>query len=423
MDLIQRLNRHHPKVIDLSLDRINRLLELLGNPQNSLPPIVHVAGTNGKGSTLAFARAIAEAAGLKVHVYTSPHLIKFNERIRIAGKLINDQDLLNLMTEVEYINDGRPITFFEITTAIALLAFSRTPGDLVLLETGLGGRLDATNVITRPTVTALTPISYDHAGFLGEDLTHIARQKAGIIKRGIPCITTKQNPSVIKVIENIADDMDAPLSIEDKEWWVAIKGERMSIISPEGQITPPLPNLIGPHQIQNAGLAIITLAELGDKRINRKAVDTGITNAEWPARMQRLTSGPLCAQLPNDWELWLDGGHNPAAGVAIASTLQDLTDNPIHVITGLINTKKPAAFLAPLIKYTKSLTAVNIVGSDASFNADEIFMVAKKMGFQAKTANSITDALKNIISVEKSPSKVLICGSLYLAGNVLKENK
>ena len=423
MDLIQHLDRHHPKVIDLSLDRINRLLESLGSPQNLLPPIVHVAGTNGKGSTLAFARAIAETAGLTVHTYTSPHLVKFNERLRIAGTIINDQDLLELVIEVEDINNGKPITFFEITTAIALLAFSRTPSDLVLLETGLGGRLDATNVITRPTVTALTPISFDHAAFLGDDLTHIAREKAGIIKRGVPCITTKQNHSVIKVIENIAEDLDAPLSIEDKDWWVAIKGERMSVISPEGQITSPLPNLIGPHQIQNAGLAIITLAELGDKRINRKAVAAGITNAEWPARMQRLTSGPLCAQLPDDWELWLDGGHNPAAGVAIASTIQGLTDNPIHVITGLINTKTPAEFLTPLLKYSKSLTAVNIVDSDASFNADEIFTVATKIGFQAKTATSITDAIENIISVEKSPSKVLICGSLYLAGNILKENK
>jgi dihydrofolate synthase/folylpolyglutamate synthase len=423
MDLIQRLNQHHPKVIDLSLDRINRLLELLGNPQNSLSPVVHIAGTNGKGSTLAFIRAIAEAAGLKVHVYTSPHLVRFNERIRISGEIINDHELLGLMAEVEAINGNAPITFFEITTAIALLAFSRIPSDLVLLETGLGGRLDATNVITRPTVTALTPISHDHAGFLGHDLAGIAKEKAGIIKRGVACVTAKQDPLVLEVIKNSAEEIDAPLSVQDENWWVAVKADKLSVMSLDGQINPPLPNLVGPHQIQNAGLGIVTLAELGDKRINRQAVATGIKNVDWPARMQLLTKGPLCAQLPNHWELWLDGGHNPAAGVAIAATLKTLTDGPIHLITGLINTKTPAEFLAPLRQYTKSLTAINIVGSDASFSAEEISIVAKEIGFQAKTASSVTKAIEEIVSAEKSPSKILICGSLYLAGNILEENK
>ena len=423
MDLIQRLNQHHPKVIDLSLDRISRLLKLLGNPQKSLPPVIHIAGTNGKGSTLAFIRAVAEAAGLSVHAYTSPHLLRFNERIRINGEIISNQKLLKLMTEVECINGNAPITFFEITTAIALVAFSRSPSDLVLLETGLGGRLDATNVIPRPTVTALTPISYDHEGFLGNDIEGIAREKAGIIKQGSACVTSKQEPLVLEIIKNTAENKNAPISIEGKDWWVAVKGDKLSVMSPEGQINPPLPNLIGPHQIQNAGLAIVTLAEFGDKRINRQAVAAGIKNANWPARMQRLTQGPLCRQLPKNWELWLDGGHNPAAGKAISATLKNLTDGPIHFVIGLINTKSPANFLAPLRKHSKSLTAVKVVGSDSSFSADEIYMVAQKIGFQAYKANSVSEAIKEIISIEKSPSKILICGSLYLAGNILKENR
>ena len=423
MNLIQRLNQYHPKVIDLSLDRINQLLELLGNPHKSLPPVIHIAGTNGKGSTLAFMRAIAEAAGLNVHAYTSPHLVRFNERIRINGKIISDQYLLELITEVEHVNGNAPITFFEITTAIALTAFSRISSDLVLLETGLGGRLDATNVISRPIVTALTPISHDHAGFLGNDLKNIAREKAGIIKSGVACITAKQEPSVLRVIKHTAEDKDAPLSIEDQDWWVAIKGNNLSIMSPEGQINPPLPNLVGPHQIQNAGLGIVTLAALGDKRINRQAVERGIKRADWPARMQRLTRGPLCEKLPKNWELWLDGGHNPAAGEAIAATLGTITGRSVHLIVGLLNTKSPVEFLAPLLQYSKSLTAIEILDSDSSFSANEILEAAKKIGFQAKTAKSISTAIRKIITEDKLPSMILICGSLYLAGNILKENK
>ncbi|MDC0196297.1 bifunctional folylpolyglutamate synthase/dihydrofolate synthase [Gammaproteobacteria bacterium] len=423
MDLVQRLNQHHPKIIDLSLDRIFRLLDLLDNPQTSLPPLIHVAGTNGKGSTIAFARSIAEAAGLTVHVYTSPHLVEFNERIRICGKIIKDQDLIELISEVEDRNGNAPITFFEITTAIAFLAFSRIPSDLVLLETGLGGRLDATNVITRPTVTVLTPISHDHANFLGDNLTVIAKEKAGIMKSGVACITAKQDPLVLEVIKNHAENIAVPLSIENKDWWVAIKGNKLSIMTPDGQINSPLPNLVGPHQIQNAALGIMALAELSDKRINRQAVATGIRNVEWPARMQQITQGPLCTFLPSHWELWLDGGHNPAAGVAIALTLESLKDLPVHLITGLINTKTPLEFLMPLRKHTKSLTAITIPNVDASFSSDEISTVANEIGFKTKTASSVSKAIKNIVSAEKSPARILICGSLYLAGDILKKNK
>jgi dihydrofolate synthase/folylpolyglutamate synthase len=423
MDLVQRLNQHHPKLIDLSLDRIIRLLGLLDNPQNSLPPVIHIAGTNGKGSTLAFMRAVSEAAGLKVHTYTSPHLVRFNERIRINGKIIGDQELLELMSEVEAKNRKAPITFFEITTAIALLAFSRIPSDLVLLETGLGGRLDATNVITRPNVTVLTPISHDHASFLGNNLAAIAQEKAGIIKSGVACVTAEQNPVVLKIIKKRAESIGAPLSIENKDWWVAITGNKLSIMTPDGQIDTPLPNLVGPHQVQNAGLGIVALAELGDERINRKTVATGIRNVDWPARMQQLTQGPLYGLLPDHWELWLDGGHNPAAGDVIAATLEKLEDVPVHLITGMIKTKTPYGFLAPLLKHTKSLTAIRIPNQDASFSAGEIVTIAQKIGFRTEIASSVAKAIKEIVAREQSYSRILICGSLYLAGGILKDNK
>ncbi len=422
INLTQRLNQYHPKLIDLSLDRINRLLEKLGNPQNLLSPVIHIAGTNGKGSTLAFIHSIAEAAGLRVHIYTSPHLVTFNERIRIHGKPISDQELLELIIEVETKNAKNPLTFFEITTAIAFLAFSRHPSDLILLETGLGGRLDATNVVPRPTVTALSPISNDHARFLGHDLKSIAKEKTGIMKPGVACITAKQDPLVLDVIKRRAEDIDAPLSIENEDWWVAVKGKNLSIMSQDGEINPPLPNLVGPHQIQNAGLAIVTIAGLGDSRITRQAVSVGMNSVQWPARMQKLTRGPLCAFLPTDWELWLDGGHNPAAGLALAATIKGFEGGSIHLITGLINTKVPSDFLVPLRNYTHSLTAVAIPDEESSYSANQICSIARKIGFRANTAISVSQAVKNIIAEQRSPSKIIICGSLYLAGSVLKEN-
>ncbi|MBT7957311.1 MAG: bifunctional folylpolyglutamate synthase/dihydrofolate synthase [Rhodospirillaceae bacterium] len=422
MDLVQRLNQHHPKVIDLSLERIERLLKVLGNPENKLPPVIHIAGTNGKGSSLAFMRAITEAAGLRVHVYTSPHLVVFNERIRICGELISDAAMLALIEEVEAANRDAAITFFEITTAIALLAFSRTPADLVLLETGLGGRLDATNVIARPAVTALTPISQDHAGFLGDDLAGIAVEKAAIMKPGVPCVTTKQDKAVLDVIRGFAAGVDAPLIVEEEDWWIAIKGDQLTVMTPEGEVEPPLPTLPGPHQLQNAGLAIVALAALGDVRITREAVAKGMTSVDWPARMQQLTAGPLADQLPTDWELWLDGGHNPAAGEVLAATIKTFDDKPLFLITGLINSKDPGGFLSPLKDHTTAICTVEIAGEEASLSAEELSTTAKEIGFAASGATTIEDALSQIIGQTKSPSRILICGSLYLAGSVLKEN-
>ncbi len=422
MDLVQRLNQHHPRVIDLSLERIERLLAVLGNPENNLPPVIHIAGTNGKGSSLAFMRAIAEAAGLRVHVYTSPHLVNFNERIRLSGEQISDDALLVLIDEVEAANEGAPITFFEITTAIALLAFSRQPADLVLLETGLGGRLDATNVIARPAVTALSPISYDHAGFLGDDLAGIAVEKAAIMKPGVPCVTTKQDQAVLDVIRGFAAGVDAPLIVEDEDWWIAIKGDQLTVMTPEGEIEPPLPSLPGPHQLQNAGLAIVSLAALGDERISREAVAKGMTDADWPARMQKLTKGLLSDKLPADWELWLDGGHNPAAGKALAATVKSFDDKPLYLITGLINSKDPSGFLSPLKDLTTALWAVEITDEEASLNAEELSSIAQEIGFEAVAASSIDEAISQIITKTNSPARILVCGSLYLAGSVLKDN-
>ena len=422
MDLVQRLNQHHPKVIDLSLERIERLLGVLGHPENNLPPVIHIAGTNGKGSSLAFMRAITEAAGLRVHVYTSPHLVAFNERIRICGELISDAAMLALIEEVEAANRDAAITFFEITTAIALLAFSRSPADLVLLETGLGGRLDATNVVARPAVTALTPISQDHAGFLGDDLAGIAVEKAAIMKPGVPCVTTKQDKAVLDVIRGFAAGVDAPLIVEEEDWWIAIKGDQLTVMTPEGEVEPPLPTLPGPHQLQNAGLAIVALAALGDVRITREAVAKGMTSVDWPARMQQLTAGPLADQLPTDWELWLDGGHNPAAGEVLAATIKTFDDKPLFLITGLINSKDPGGFLSPLKDHTTAICTVEIAGEEASLSAEELSTTAKEIGFAASGATTIEDALSQIIGQTKSPSRILICGSLYLAGSVLKEN-
>ena len=422
MDLVQRLNQHHPRVIDLSLERIERLLAVLGNPENNLPPVIHIAGTNGKGSSLAFMRAIAEAAGLRVHVYTSPHLVNFNERIRLSGEQISDDALLVLIDEVEAANEGAPITFFEITTAIALLAFSRQPADLVLLETGLGGRLDATNVIARPAVTALSPISYDHAGFLGDDLAGIAVEKAAIMKPGVPCVTTKQDQAVLDVIRGFAAGVDAPLIVEDEDWWIAIKGDQLTVMTPEGEIEPPLPSLPGPHQLQNAGLAIVSLAALGDERISREAVAKGMTDADWPARMQKLTKGLLSDKLPADWELWLDGGHNPAAGKALAATVKSFDDKPLYLITGLINSKDPSGFLSPLKDLTTALWAIEITDEEASLNAEELSSIAQEIGFEAVAASSIDEAISQIITKTNSPARILVCGSLYLAGSVLKDN-
>ncbi len=402
MDVVQRLNQFHPKVIDLSLGRIERLLGLLDNPQDRLPPVIHVAGTNGKGSTIAFLRAIAEAAGMTVHCYTSPHLVRFNERIRIAGNLIDDDKLLSLIEECETANGDQPITYFEITTALAYLAFSRSPADVTLLETGLGGRLDATNVISKPAVTILTPISLDHAGFLGDSLTGIAAEKAAIMKPGVPCVSAKQERNVVDVIKGYAEEIGAPLSWE-----------------PDKLPTPI--SLVGVHQVQNAQLAVAAANLLEDTRITEGAIRTGLENTQWPGRLQRLDHGPIVDALPIGWEVWLDGGHNPAAGRALANWAAENKTQPLHLIAGILNSKDARGFLSPLAGEADSLHTVTISGEGASLTSGELSALAGDLSIEVKAASSIRDAVASLTK-SGNTGRILICGSLYLAGQVLAEN-
>jgi dihydrofolate synthase/folylpolyglutamate synthase len=415
--ILQRMMALHPKIIDLTLDRVWRLLSALGDPQSHLPPVIHVAGTNGKGSTVAMIRAGIEGSGLRAHVYTSPHLARFHERIRVAGQLISEADLIAALDECYAANNGETITYFEITTCAALLAFSRTPADFTLLEVGLGGRLDATNVIPDPAITIITPISLDHQQYLGDTLAEIGFEKAGIIKRGVPCIVGPQPEDVLDVIENVAARLGAPLCAYGQHWHVGREGDRLVFQDETGLLDLPLPNLPGAHQIENAGaaLAALRLLKLGDR-----AYETATTQAHWPARMQRLKSGPLVQAAPGI-ELWLDGGHNPAAGLAIACHLGTLPKRPTHLICGMLNTKDIAGYLTPLAPHTVSLAAVSIPGEANTIPADQTARIAQSVGMQAQIAQSVQEALETIAQTDPQ-ARVLICGSLYLAGSVLREN-
>ncbi len=407
----------HPKIIDLTLDRVWRLLTTLDNPQNKLPPVIHIAGTNGKGSTQAMIRAGLEGAGLTAHAYTSPHLARFHERIRLAGELISEPALTAVLDECYAANGGENITYFEITTCAALLAFARSKADYTLLEVGLGGRLDATNVIHDPAVTVITPVSIDHEQFLGDTLGKIAAEKAGIIKPGVPCIVGPQKDEALEVIEYTAARLGAPLLVHGQHWHVTEENGRLVYQDETGLRDLPLPNLLGAHQYQNAGAALAVLRHLD---LGEDAYEAAVTKAEWPARMQRLKTGPLVEQAP-EAELWLDGGHNAAAGLALADLLAKLPARPTHMICGMLNTKDVTGYLAPLAAQAQSLTAVSIPGEVNTLSADDTAEAASRVGLAASTANSVAEALKKI--TEDDPQvRVLICGSLYLAGNILREN-
>lgn len=407
----------HPKIIDLTLDRVWRLLAALDHPERKLPPVIHIAGTNGKGSTLAMIRAGLEAAGHRVHAYTSPHLAWFHERIRLAGELIDEDALASTLDECERANGGAPITYFEITTVAAILAFSRVEADYTLLEVGLGGRLDATNVVERPRLTVITPISVDHQQYLGETLPEIAGEKAGILKRGVPCIVGRQEDAALDVIERAAARLAAPLRIQGQHWSVGPERDGMVFQDEGGLLDLPRPVLPGPHQIDNAGTALAALRELG---ADAAACEAALIRAVWPARMQRLTRGPL-ANLAPKAELILDGGHNPAAGEAIAATLDDLPRRETHLICGMLNTKDILGYLRPLAAQAASLTAVSIPGESATLPAEDTARAAKAAGLLATTAPDVATALRQIIA-QNAQARVLICGSLYLAGGVLREN-
>ncbi|WP_171205076.1 folylpolyglutamate synthase/dihydrofolate synthase family protein [Ruegeria sp. HKCCA0235A] len=415
--ILDRMMALHPKIIDLTLDRVWRLLAALDNPQLKLPPVIHIAGTNGKGSTQAMIRAGLEGAGRSVHAYTSPHLARFHERIRLAGELISEPELTAVLDECYAANGGENITYFEITTCAALLAFARAKADFTLLEVGLGGRLDATNVIESPAVTVVTPVSIDHEQFLGDTLGKIAAEKAGIIKPGVPCIVGPQRDEALEVIEYTAARLGAPLLVHGQHWHVQEENGRLIYQDETGLRDVPLPNLLGAHQIQNAGAALAVLRHLN---MGDDAYEAAVTKAEWPARMQRLKSGPLVDQAPQA-EIWLDGGHNAAAGIALADVLTNLPQKPTHMICGMLNTKDVTGYLAPLAEKATSLTAVSIPGETATLSAEETAAAAAKVNLPASTADSVSDALKVITDTDPQ-ARVLICGSLYLAGKILQEN-
>ena len=415
--ILARMMSLHPKVIDLTLDRVHRLLAALDHPEKSLPPVIHIAGTNGKGSTQAMIRAGLEAEGALVHAYTSPHLARFHERIRLAGSLISEPALAALLDEAVAANGPDPITFFEITTVAALLAFARTKADYTLLEVGLGGRLDATNVIDRPALTVITPVSIDHQQYLGDTLPEIAGEKSGILKRGVPCIVGPQEATGLDVIEARATKLGVPLFIYGQHWHTSQEAGRMIYQDENGLLDLPLPSLLGAHQITNAGAAIAALRYFGK---SSAACEAAVTRPEWPARMQRLRQGPLVDAAP-EIELWLDGGHNPAGGQAIGATLAAMPKRPSYLICGMLNTKDIKAYLYPLASHIQALHAISIPNEINTLSAENTRDAAISVGMRA-TAEADVMAALNSIKAQDANARVLICGSLYLAGMILREN-
>jgi dihydrofolate synthase/folylpolyglutamate synthase len=423
---LERLRLLHPKLIDLSLGRMHRLCTALGEPQRKLPPVVHVAGTNGKGSTVAFLRAIAEAAGLRVHVFSSPHLVRFAERIRLAGALISDAHLAGVLERVEQANAGEAITFFEITTAAALLAFSEVEADLCLLEVGLGGSLDATNVLERPALSVIAPVDHDHREFLGDTITAIAGEKAGIIKRGAPVVVGRQSEEAFAVIEARAMALGAPLTAMGVEFDAWSERGRLIVQTPDRLLDLPLPSLAGPHQIDNAGLAVMAALQLPEARIDENAISRGIASTVWPARMQRLTRGPFGEQAQAAGaDLWLDGGHNPHAAAALARTIGDMAardGRPVAVICGLLANKDADGFFAAFRDLQPRIIAVPFEADTASPPA-RLVEAAARTGLKTEIAGSALEALETVLAGDGPPPHIVICGSLYLAGEVLAASK
>jgi dihydrofolate synthase / folylpolyglutamate synthase len=425
--LLERLKKLHPQSIDLSLGRIERLLAALGHPERKLPPVLHVAGTNGKGSFLAFTRAIAEALGKGVHVYTSPHLVHFHERIVLAGPHgsapIAEDLLVDCLARAEAANDGELITLFEITTAAAFLAFAETPADLLLLETGLGGRLDATNVVAKPVLTAITPVSIDHVSFLGDTLTEIAGEKAGILKAGVPCVVGRQEQEAFAVIERRAEQVGAPLHVAGRDFDMYEQQGRLVFQTASRLIDLPLPRLTGRHQIDNAGTAIAAASLLFGDALTIRALEQGLTHAEWPARLERLAVGGLHAYVADGTEIWLDGGHNAAGGKVIAHALAELDERvsrPVHLVFGMMDTKDAHAFIAPFKGLVERVYTVPIPDEPNAFDADALAEIARAEGFDVVATASLPDALTRSQTALQGPGRVLICGSLYLAGLTLK---
>ncbi len=411
-DHIGRLHHLYPKLIDLSLERLTSLLAKLGNPERKLPPVIHVAGTNGKGSVCAFARAIAEAAGLRVHVYTSPHLVSFNERIRLAGVLATDAVLESAFAEMETANGGAPITVFEAITAVGFILFARVPADLCILEVGLGGKFDATNVLPNPAASAITSISMDHMDFLGDDIESIAGEKAGIIKPGVPVVTGRQTHAAMRVLATFAATQNAPLSIRDRDWHIEPTESGLRFSNATRSLPLPQPSLPGAHQIENAGIAIQTLKSAGFHWPDA-VYQTGLARAEWPARLQRL-NGALHHLLPAGSELWLDGAHNPGGADALAVQLQNWS-GPTTLIVGMKQSKDVGEFLARIMPFAKTLYAIAEPDQHLALPIADIIAAS---AHRAIPGPDLAGALRQITT----PTRVLICGSLYLAGVVLKRD-
>ena len=423
--IFERFAPLHPRRIDLSLGRIERLLGDLGAPHRRLPPILHVAGTNGKGSTVAFVRAALEAAGKRVHVYTSPHLVRFNERIRLAGALVDDERLAEALDRCEAVNAGQSISVFEITTAAALLLFSETPADYLLLEVGLGGRFDATNVVDAPAASIITPVSFDHPEFLGDTVEQIAYEKAGILRRGAPAIIAEQEEGALRVIEREASRVGAPRIVAGRDFLVRAEHGRLIFEDHDGLLDLPLPRLPGRHQHGNAATAIAALrAILPD--MPTSALERGLLEADWPARLQRLRRGPLIALAPAQAEVWLDGAHNEAGGRVLAEAMADFEDcspRPLALICGTLASKDAAGFLAHFKGLAQETLAVPIVGEHAGRPAEEVAAIARGVGLSAGACDSVASALRFLAARDwRKPPRILIAGSLYLAGQVLEEN-
>jgi len=428
--IVARLTALHPKRIDLSLDRIERLLAALDHPERKLPPVIHVAGTNGKGSTIAFLRAILEAAGKRVHVYISPHLVRFNERYRLGqsgeGVLVSDAELSATLEECERVNAGAPITVFEITTAVGLLLFARHPADVLLMEVGLGGRLDATNVVEHPLATIVTRIAIDHTDFLGPTLDKIATEKAGILKRGTPAIVAAQARDALAAIERQAAKLNVPLKIAGEDWTATEERGRLVYQDEAGLLDLPAPKLYGRHQFENAGLAIAALRAIKPFKISPAAYEAGMIKADWPARLQRLAQGRLVDLAPAGSELWLDGGHNPDGGRAIAAALADLEERvsrPLVLIVGMLASKDCEGFLGNFTGLVRRMIAVPVPGAEKGMSAEAVADAARAIGLPATSRDNLIEALDAARKLDLDPPpRILITGSLYLAGEVLREN-
>jgi dihydrofolate synthase/folylpolyglutamate synthase len=425
--ILERLTKLYPRSIDLGLERIERLLEAMGSPHRKLPPVVHVAGTNGKGSLVAYLRAMSEAAGYRAHVYTSPHLVRFNERIRVAGRLIEDDELDAILLECEEINAGQPITFFEITTVAAFVAFARHPADIAILEVGMGGRRDTTNVV-EPMLSAITPIGYDHTGFLGDKLEGIALEKAGILKRAVPAVIGRQREAAAGVFAAEAAKLAVPLFRMGREWQVTPTAAGFRYDSDLLSLDLPAPALVGAHQIDNAATAVACVERIRAARfaIDDAAIRKGLTSVEWPARLQRLTRGPLVEVLPPGCELWLDGGHNEDCGIALARMATDWAKEPaplpLYLVFGMLTTKDASGFLRPLARHAVAARAVPFPEGHSAYTPQEACAKAAEVGLDCLPDNGIGAALEDLLASQPAPMRILICGSLYLAGEVLARN-